>query len=173
MTYIARREGTALDGEVGISTDRSELHGHCESDVLVARGGGGGRVLVLGNSSNLGVDGSLVAENGLQTDLASVSLKSTEEDGVGLSSDITSSLGIGESLVSNDLLEAIEVVNIRGTGSSGSIAEQCKDGVLDLKRIVQLKSSVDGAEDSLMGVLLRNLTLGESTGEQGQLTSGS
>lgn len=99
MTYLARGEGARLDSELGIRADGSQLSSNIQSDLLVTGCRLGCGILVLCDGSDLGVHGSLVAENGLQTDGASVALKSTVQNGLGLAINITSCLSVGEGLV--------------------------------------------------------------------------
>lgn len=114
---------------------------------------------MLGDGSNLRVHSSLVAENGSLANSGGVPLQGTEHDGVSLAVNITSSLGVGESLVGNDLLEAVEVLDVGCTLGSGSVAEQGEDGILDLQGVVELKVRLGGGDDCLVGVLLGNLPL--------------
>ena len=50
-------------------------------------------------------------------------------------------------------------------GTSG-VTQKTEDGVLDLIGVVQVQKSLDGNEELLVGVLLRNLTGGVSMGGQ-------
>lgn len=159
MSYLSGGKGTALDGQVGVSADRRQLLGNFEGNVLVAGRRLGGRVLVLGDGSNLGVDSSLVAENALETDTASVALEGAEQDGVGLAFEITRSLRVAEGLVGNDLLQAVEVGDVGRAFGSSLVTEETKDGILDGQGVVELQIGVDDSQDSFMGVLLRNLAL--------------
>lgn len=164
IVRVTRGECAGLDGQVGVGTDGCELRRDIQGDLLVARGLGGGRVLVLGDGSDLGVLRRLVAEDRGKADLASVSLESPEHDRISLSIDIASRLSVGESLVGNDLLQAVEVIDIGSSVGSGGVSEKGEDSVLNLKRVVQLEVRVDNAEDGLVRVLLRNLALGHARG---------
>lgn len=165
ITYITGSKGSSVDGEVRVSTNGSQLGSDIESNLLVAAGGAGGRVLVLSDGSNLRVDSSLVAENGSLTNSGGVPLQGTEHDGVGLAVNIASSLGVGESLVGNDLLEAVEVLNVGCTLGSGSVAEKSEDGILNLQRVVELEVRLGSGDNSLVRVLLRNLPLDDGVVE--------
>lgn len=162
VVRVTRGESAGLDGQVGVGTDGSELRSDIQGDLLVARGLGGGRVLVLGDGSDLGVLRSLVAEDRGKADLAGVSLEGPEHDSIGLSIDIASRLRVGESLVGDDLLKTIEVRDVGSSLGSGSVAEKGEDSILNLKGVVQLEVGVDILEDGLVRVLLRNLTLGHA-----------
>lgn len=73
---------------------------------------------MLGESSNLRIRSSLVAEDTLETHGTSVSLESPEDKSIGHSIDVTSSLGVGEGLVSDILLKAVEISDGASTGRS-------------------------------------------------------
>lgn len=114
---------------------------------------------MLGDCVNLGVGGSLVADDRGQTDLARVALEGTEEQGVCLAINITSCFCVGKGLVGNVLLETVQVGDGAGAVGGGSISEQRKDSVLNVLGVVQLQSRVGGLQDSLVGVLLCRCSL--------------
>lgn len=165
VTYLTGSEGSSVDGEVRVSANGRELGSDIQSDLLVAAGGAGSGVLVLSDGSNLRVHSSLVAENGSLANSGGVPLQSAEHDGVSLAINIASSLGVGESLVGDDLLEAVEVLDVGCTLGSGGVAEQSEDGILDLQRVVELEVGLGGGDDSLVRVLLGNLPLDDGVVE--------
>lgn len=114
---------------------------------------------MLSDGGDLGVGGGLVAEHRCQTNLASVPLQCAEHDGVGHAIDIAGGFGVGEGLVSDDLLEAVEVGHVRGTGGGSGVTQQSEDPILDLQRVVELQVRAGGAEDGLVRVFLGNLSL--------------
>lgn len=150
-----------MEGQGRVSAKGGKLLGHVQGDLLVARGGARGRVLVLGDGRNLGVGRGLVAQYRGQPNGARVPLQGTEHDGVGHARHVVGGLGVGEGLVGDDLLEAVEVGHVRGAVGGGGIAEQRKDGVGDVLGVVELQVRVGHAKDGLVGVLLRNLPLGD------------
>lgn len=172
FTYIAGSKGTGLNGQGRIGADGGELLRNVQGDLLVARGGIRGRILVLGDGSDLRVGGGLVADDRGLADGGSVSLQGAEHDGVGHSRDIVGRLGVGEGLVGDDLLEAVEVVDVGGSLGGSGVAEEREDGILDLQRVVELQVRVCDVEDGLVGVLLRDLSL-HDTGVEGDLAGSS
>jgi hypothetical protein len=118
VTKLTGSESSRLESQKRVATNESDLLCQRERDGLVqgssaVRGG----VLVLLESSDLGVD-CLDGDtcNGLETDLASVALQGAEDEGSDLSVNVTSSLSIGESLVSSGELQAIGVGNEASAG---------------------------------------------------------
>ena len=70
---------------------------------------------------------------------------------------IASFLGVREGLISDPLLETVEVLNLAGALCSGSVAEQGEDGGLDLVDVVQVQGGLDAGEEPLVRVLLGDL----------------
>lgn len=87
---------------------------------------------MLGDGCDLGVGRGLVAEHRGQADGAGVPLQGAEHDGVGHAIDVVGGLGVGEGLVGDDLLEAVEVGHVRGAGGGSGVAEQGEDAVRDV-----------------------------------------
>ena len=158
MAYLAGGKSAGGEGESGVGTNGSQLDGHIELDLCITRGLRGGGILMLLNSSDLRVDGSLVAQGAGQADLERVLLESTEQDGVRHGIQITSGLGVGEGLIGDDLLQAVQVLDVGGTGSGGGVTQESEDSVLDLEGVVQLEGGIGGTEDGLVRVLLGHLT---------------
>ncbi len=79
-TYVTGFEGAGEQRELGIGADRRQLHSQFKSDLLVERSGAfRGRVLVLLQSSDLGVRGDLrCAENRCLADSGGVPLLKIE-----------------------------------------------------------------------------------------------
>lgn len=106
---ITGLEGAGLEGLERVTANRSNLGSKLKGDILVELGRTvRGRVLVLLQGSNLrvdGIDGS--AGNRGQANGASVALKSAVDERSDLTLDITSSHGVGESLVGSGLLQAV------------------------------------------------------------------
>jgi hypothetical protein len=157
-TYLARGKRGGLQGNERVATNGGDLDGNGQLNGGVDLGGtGGGRVLVLLEGVNLGVDGGLVAVDAELADGERVLLNGAEEDGVDLAVEIVGRLGVGEGLVGDDLLQAVEVGDVGGAEGGGRVAQQGKDGVLDLEGVVELEEDVGGAEDGLVRVLLGHL----------------
>ena len=76
-------------------------------------------------------------------------------------------------ILGNDLLQAIQVVNLGGTVGSSRVAQEGEDGVKNVEGVVELQGVVGGDEDGLVRVLLGNLTLGRLVGVDGDLAGGS
>lgn len=172
FTYVAGGKSTGLDGQGRVGADGGELLRHVQGDLLVARGGVRGRILVLGDGGDLGVGGGLVADDRGHADAGRVSLQGAEHDGVGHARDIVGGLGVGEGLVGDDLLEAVEVVDVGGALGGGGVAEEREDGILDLQRVVELQVRVCDVEDGLVRVLLGDLSLGDA-GVEGEVAGSS
>lgn len=172
FTYTTRSEGTSVDRQGGIGANRGELFRNIQGNRLVARGGARGGILVLGDSCNLGVGRGLVAEHRCLADGGSVPLQSAEHDGVGHPVDIIRGLGVGERLIGDNLLEAVEVLHVRGSVGGSSIAKKSEDGVRDALRVVELQVLLGRGDDGLVRVLLGNLPL-HDTGVKGDLTGSS
>jgi len=173
ITNIAGREGTALESKERVGTNGGQSLGDGQLDISIARGLGRGRVLVLGDAGDLGVDGGLGAEHAGQADLARVALEGAEDDGLGLAVNVASGLGVGEGLVGNNLLEAVQVLDVGGTRGGGCVTQEGKDGVGDVEGVVQLQGRIDDAEGGFVRVLLGNLTLGGAARVQGDLAGRS
>ena len=61
--------------------------------------------------------------------------------------------------------------DVTSTLLGGSDAKKCKNGVLDLIRVVEVQSGANLAQDIFVGVLLRNLTAnggGDREGKKGE-----
>ena len=162
-TYLTRSKCAGLQSEEGVGTDGSQSLGSLDLDVLIDISSTSGRgVLVLLDVCQLGVDRSLVAQSASPANGEGVPLQSTEEDSVGGEIKITSGLGVCQGLVGDDLLQAVQAVVCHITGAVGrsSVAKEGEDSVDNVERIVKLESRVGGTENSLVGVLLGNLTLG-------------
>ncbi len=173
ITNITGGEGAAVESKLGIGANGGQSLGDSELDISIARGLRRGGVLVLGDAGDLGVDGGLGAENAGEADLAGVALEGAEDDGLGLAVDVASGLCVGEGLVGNDLLEAVQVLDVGSTLGGGGVAQEGKDGVGDVQGVVELQGRVDDAEGSLVRVLLGNLTLGRAVRVQGDLAGRS
>lgn len=159
VTHLARGKGSALDGQGRVGTDRGELRSDVQGNLLVARSRCRGGVLVLRDGSNLGVRRGLVAKNRRLADSRRVPLKSTEQDRLRLTVDIPRRLGVREGLVGDDLLEAVEVLDVGGTLRGGGVAEEGKDSVLDLQWVIKLQVRLGGGDDGLVRVLLGHFPL--------------
>lgn len=176
-TYLARGKRSGLQGNKRVTTNGGDLDSGSQLNGRVDLGGtGGGGVLVLLEGVDLGVDGGLVAVDAELADGEGVLLDGAEEDGVDLAVEIAGRLGVGEGLVGDDLLQAVEVGDVGGAGSGRRVAEEGKDGVLDLEGVVELEEGVGGAENGLVRVLLGHLTPHQAGGthpapELGDITS--
>lgn len=158
-TYLARGKRGGLQGDGRVATNGGDLDGNGQLNGGVDLGGtGGGGVLVLLEGVDLGVDGGLVAVDAELADGEGVLLDGAEEDGVDLAVEIAGRLGVGEGLVGDDLLQAVEVRDVGGADGRSRVAEEGKDGVLDLEGVVELEEDVGGPQDGLVGVLLGHLT---------------
>jgi len=82
-THISWSEGARKESQLRISPDRGELLSESKNNLLVD-GSGTCRsgILMLGNSCNLRVDSGFGAENASQSNLASVSLQSSEDQSI-------------------------------------------------------------------------------------------
>lgn len=157
-TYLARGKRGGLQGNERVTADGGDLDGSGQLNGGVDGGGtGGGGVLVLLEGVDLGVDSGLVAVDAELADGERVLLDGAKEDGVNLAVEIAGRLGVGEGLVGDDLLQAVEVGNVGGTLDGSGVTQQGEDGVLDLEGVVELEEGVGGAEDGLVRVLLGHL----------------
>jgi len=176
-TYISWSEGAGKESFLRISSNRSELFGESKNDVLVDGSGiGRGRILMLLDSLNLGVDSSLVAANTGQSNLASVSLQSCVQQSIRLTSNIPSCLCIGESLIGSSLMKTVQVGDLSSTGSSSRVTEKTEDRVLNLVGVVEVQVDSDAIEESVVRVLLRHFTAHHGAGDgecEGILGDGS
>lgn len=171
LTYLSRGKSASLEGQLGVGADRGQLLRDVQGDLLVARGGAGGGVLVLGDGGDLGVLGGLVAEDRGLPDGGGVPLERPEQDGVGLAGDVARRLGVGEGLVGDDLLEAVEVLDLGRARGGGGVAQEGEDGVRDAHGVVELEVRVGDVEDRLVRVLLGHLSLDDGAVD-GQIAGG-
>lgn len=171
VANLTRGKGAALQSKKRVSPDGEQSLGDLELDLGVVGRLGRSRVLVLVDVDELGIDRSLVAEGGSLADGQGVTLEGTEEDGVDGQVEVVGGLGVGESLVGDDLLEAVEAVGRDVTGAVGGsgVAEEGEHAVEDVVWVVELEGDVAGAEDGLVRVFLGNLALGGSEGVSGHI----
>src|SRR5882757_5581179 len=151
QTHISRSEGAGKESQLRISPDRGELLSESKNNLLVD-GSGTCRsgILMLGNSCNLRVDSGFGAENASQSNLASVSLQSSEDQSISLTCHIPSCLCVGESLIGGCLVETVQICNLSSTGSGGCVTEKTEDGVLDLVGVVEVQVDTDTIEKSVV-----------------------
>lgn len=116
---------------------------------------------MLRNGRNLGVLSGLVAENRSLADGGGVSLQGPEHDRVCLTVHISRRLGVGEGLVRDGLLEAVEVLDVSGSVGGRGVTQEGEDGVCDVLGVVELQVGVGDGEDGLVRVLLGHLSLGD------------
>lgn len=142
-----------------ISPDRSELLSESKNDLLVdGSGTARSRILMLRNSCNFRVDSGFGAENASQSNLASVSLQSSEDQSISLTCHIPSCLCVGESLIGGSLVETVQVGNLSSTGRGGCVTEKTEDGVLNLVGVIEVQVDTDPIKKSVVRVFLGDFT---------------
>lgn len=150
---------------MGITADSRYLGCESKDNGLVGScGTRGSGILVLLNSRDLWVDGSLVTADTDNTNTGSVTLKSLVRESVDHSTDVLCSFGVGEGLVSDGLVKTVGV----GGGSQcvarddGSVSEKTKDRVTELGGVAESQIYTDTVEESVVRVFLGNLTAAEA-----------
>jgi hypothetical protein len=115
--------------------------------------------LVLSQSRNFCIHGSLVAENTGDTYAASVSLNSLEKQRARHSAQILGRLCIGECLVCSFLLQAVEVRHVSCTGGGCSVAQEAEDDILDALGVVKVEELAGDCQHKVVRVFLGNFAL--------------
>jgi hypothetical protein len=162
VTYITRGKGTRLESNEGVNTDDSELACELQSNGLVGIGSTCRRwVLVLVERGDFGVDSILDAYNASLAYFTSVSLNCLVDEGTSHATDITNILGVGESEICGELFETvkIDILEIGDARGGGSVSEKSEDGVRQLELVVKVDKLPDNVEESVVQMLLGNLTL--------------